>query len=1010
MYSNDLQIIGFSRKENSGITPPEYPAGHPIILLDGNYTHEDFTRHVAAATGERVMLVDLDRLPAGHLSRLVHEYNQQKRREDGIHYLAATETRRWFGFIDARLFHSDGEIIDSPVLVGSKALFLKAYAGRDLDANLLRAVAYSLTKRHVRFHRAESTLKWEQGERTPIARNYAIKLPFRHLTSGAFFTRLFRPTDPLREMTTRFLMLLFGLFVLVYMPYISKDYGISGDEYVDHRHSLLVLDYFTKGDKAALDQPKTMLHFYGNVMHVVAAVITEATGADDVYRVRHLLCALTGAAGIIFIGLLGLRLGGGACGLLAMLLLFLSPRYLGHSMNNLKDIPFAVGYLIAIFYFIRLFDRYPTVKLRHVLGAVAGIVLALGTRSGGLILFPYLLMYGGLFYILWVGWKEFYKFRVHWKHVERIFLLVLLVLGSGYVLSILCWPYALDRPLHNVLASLREFTNLSIGLRTIFEGKQVMSTMLPWHYAPKYLLIASPLVVILGWIGYMLHVGIRRRLFTLNAFFLLFALVFPVFWVIHKNSNLYGGIRHMLFVMPLMVVLAACFWSSLLALRPAITRGITLVAIAGLLVLPLRHVIRNHPNDYIYFNELVGGLHGTYGDYETDYYYNSLKSAADWFKANVDYRDRPVTIITNHSSNLQHYFRADTNVKVIYGRYYEKFEKDWDYMIFANVYINNYQLKHGLFPVQEGLLHAVEMEGLPLSFVGQRVSRQDLAATRLLDAGDYDGAARLLEEYLERHPWNEEMWTRLARLHHGLHQPLAAARAADSALKRQPQLAEALNIKVLAALDLGRTRDAHAAVDQMLAQNSLASSSYYLKGLVYSKEYKYKEAIEQLNIALRYHPGNDQALVLAGDILRDNGNHAQAIGPYESVMQHGRADEGTSLSLADCYLRAGATDRFQQVLAVLERDGKNRHALAKLKIRALLLHQQTGEAEALIASTPGSEDDPEWLVLLATRDLQRDRHGDALARLDRCLQVNPRHLDALKLKSTLTSARAATFK
>ena len=42
-----------------------------------------------------------------------------------------------------------------------------------------------------------------------------------------------------------------------------------------------------------------------------------------------------------------------------------SPRFFGHSMNNLKDIPFAVGYLVAIFYFVRMFDRYPVVKLRH---------------------------------------------------------------------------------------------------------------------------------------------------------------------------------------------------------------------------------------------------------------------------------------------------------------------------------------------------------------------------------------------------------------------------------------------------------------------------------------------------------------------------------------------------------------------------------------------------------------------------------------------------------------------
>ena len=79
-------------------------------------------------------------------------------------------------------------------------------------------------------------------------------------------------------MTYRMLMLLFGLFVFFYMPYISKDYGISGDEFVDHRHSGYVLDFFTKGDKAALNQPQTALHLYGNSMQVVAAVVANMIG------------------------------------------------------------------------------------------------------------------------------------------------------------------------------------------------------------------------------------------------------------------------------------------------------------------------------------------------------------------------------------------------------------------------------------------------------------------------------------------------------------------------------------------------------------------------------------------------------------------------------------------------------------------------------------------------------------------------------------------------------------
>ena len=49
-----------------------------------------------------------------------------------------------------------------------------------------------------------------------------------------------------------------------------------------------------------------------------------------------------------------------------------------------------------------------------------------------------------------------------------------------------------------------------------------------------------------------------------------------------------------------------------------------------LFTLPVAHTYRNHPNEYVYFNEFVGGLKNVYGDYETDYYFNSLKSFSFW--------------------------------------------------------------------------------------------------------------------------------------------------------------------------------------------------------------------------------------------------------------------------------------------------------------------------------------------------------------------------------------------
>ena len=1006
VVNKSIQVIGFTR--NADFQLPVLNANKEllqenIILLRVGCQHEEFLNVLQEVQAEDIMLVDLDRVALPVLNALGQAYGKTERK-DHVYYVSNRKRKLWLGFVDAVLWRGDRSITDSPVLIGNKSLFMKAYAGDDLDGNLLRAVSYSLQKAFVKFGTLEVPVTWKDSENVSNpAVNYFCKIPFRFLTTGRFFTTLFDVSGrSRRDMTFRMLMLLFGLFVFFYMPYISKDYGISGDEFVDHRHSGYVLDFFTKGDKAALNQPKTALHLYGNSMQVVAAVVANVIGADDVYAVRHVVCALVGALGVIAIGLLGMRFGGGLCGLISMLLLFFSPRFFGHSMNNLKDIPFAVGYLVAIFYFVRMFDRYPVVKLRHMIGAMLGIALALGTRSGGLLLFPYLLMYGGLFYILWVGFKEFYKFMKYRKEVENILFLIILVLFVGYFLSIITWPFALARPFTNVVVSLKEFTNYNIGLRTIFEGEQMMSNMLPVHYAPKYLMIGSPLVVVAGFIGYLFFMAFRKKEFSLLSFFILFSLVFPVFWVIYQKSNLYGGIRHLLFVMPFMVLLAARFWTLMLSVSPKYLKGVMVVVFVGLLFLPARHMAVNHPNDYVYFSELVGGLRGAYGDYETDYYYNSLKKGVDWFKKNVDYKGRPLRIVTNHSANLQHYFRKDTNVTIVYSRYYDKFSKEWDYMIFDNVYINSFQLKNGLFPVKEGFLYSVDADGLPMCVVGERTSRDDYEAIKLEEQKKYPEAIAKLENYLKDHPWNEEMWMRLSRMYYTIGKPEEALRCTGESLKWQPQLMDALNIRALSALDLKKFTTAHQAVDAMLAQNDVASSSYYVKGLIYYTEGKDKEALDYVNKALRYNGGNVQALALGGDILRRNGSYSKAIEPYEKVVRAKRADERVLLSLAECYCRVNNYKLLEQVSSLLHEQGRDKEALQKIELRALIQQKRMEDAEKLLKQMSGVKEDSEFVLLRALCELAAGRRATAAEMAQKAVELDPKNREAIELQRFLS--------
>ncbi len=957
------------------------------------------------AADEWLVLADLERVTAGEAERVCRAYLKDAAGKKGIAFLSDIKPRLWLGGI-RNLWSAAPEVVHSPLLIGRKEDFLKAYGGADLSGDTLSAVAYSLQKAGgMRFVRLEGKAAGrEPAGKWRLWRNYTWGIPGKYLFSGLFFRQLFRrDARVLRDMVCRMLLVLSACFALVFMPYISRDYGVSGDEFVDHRHAGYVLDYFGKGDKAALDQPKTALHLYGNAVQVVTAAVCRWFEVENYYELRHFVCGLVGATGVLAAGLLGLRWGGGLGGLLTLWLMFFTPRFFGHSMNNLKDVPFAVGYVLSLLYTVRLFDCFPAVRLRHVAGLVLGIALTLGTRSGGLILYPMLVMYAGLYYISEVGVREFYKFGKYRLLFGRILRLLLVVVVVSYLLAILLWPYALVNPLGNVMASLTKFTNYNVGLRTIFDGEQMMSNMLPWKYAPKYLCIGMPVVTLLGFFGWCIYAAVRKREFSLLGFFLWFAVVFPIFWVIYKNSNLYGGIRHLLFVMPPMVVIAGRFWSEMIHAARRAGKGLAVAVVVvfiGLAALPAVHAWRNHPNEYVYFNEFKGGLKGAYGDYETDYYFNSLKESADWFRANILPglpKDRETIVVTQALEPVKYYFRRDTNIRVIYSRFYEKYSKNWDYALFGNVYISRLQLKEGLFP-PEGTLFTTTVDGLPMSYVSERVTKQELEGFRLEKEKHYGEALQVFETYVAEHPKTEEVWSRMGKLYYMNGQLEEAKIALDCALALYPDLNEALYIKTLLCMDLKDYRQALQTADHMLEVNRFSVEGRYLKALVHYHTKNYQAAITELNRLLMYRRNYDRAYMLAGDILRDNGSYEKAFRQYETATKYTKAPNAY-VSMADMLVRLKRYPQAGELLNSLAQSHPSYYPVCKVRCRMALQEGKWQEAAAYLAQLNAIDNDAEVFVLRGMYHEGVKQPEIARVMWDKALEADSGNVEAIRMKN-----------
>lgn len=145
----------------------------------------------------------------------------------------------------------------------------------------------------------------------------------------------------------------------------------------------------------------------------------------------------------------------------------------------------------------------------------------------------------------------------------------------------------------------------------------------------------------------------RSRAWILSRNALWAIAVLPVLLVIVKGSALYDGIRHLLFVSPILAVLAASGWAAWLLERdrPWLRRSAAALLAAGLVHVLAVHV-RFHPNQTAYFNELVGGPRGAFAKFDMDYWGNCMLEAVAWSAETARLSGRPIAISGGNPSHM----------------------------------------------------------------------------------------------------------------------------------------------------------------------------------------------------------------------------------------------------------------------------------------------------------------------------------------------------------------------
>ena len=608
----------------------------------------------------------------------------------------------------------------------------------------------------------------------------------------------------------------FFALLLIAMIVMSVGAGMNGDEEMQATHAGNVLDYYQSfgKDTAAVsttyiknDKPEFWnLPYYGQVVDNLASFIARLFNIEDIMMTRHIVCSIFGWLAIVFVALMSLRISGSQrAAIFSALLLFLSPRFIGHSFNNIKDVSFATAMIIGTYYIYLFLKEFPNVKRSTVIKLILSFAFAMAIRVPGILLIPYFALFS-LIYLI----RQYYvnekvkkttdskrksKITIHREQTVRYLFIKLLKYGIGvalaaYVLMVLMWPYAIEAPIAHVKEAFTGMSQFTTGIRQIFEGSMQWSDTLPWYYTPKFILISSPIAVIIGMLIYPFIGGWKKEK-RFSTFIVYFTFIFPVFWIIYSQANVYGGWRHSLFTYLPMVVAAGLGFDALVEIVKNRYAKIVLNILPFILLLPpFFHIVKNHPYEYVYFNEMVGGVKGAYGNYELDYYYHSTREASEWVienaeKSGLETSDK-IIVATWHPASVGYYFRHDTNrFSVGFARWYERGNTDWDYAIFVITGIAPELQKSPYFP-PKNTVHTITVDGKPICLILKRSDKSDMIGFQYKEKQQYDSALVYLEKAISIEPANEASLINIAEIYFNIQQPERAKIYIDKLLAIEP--------------------------------------------------------------------------------------------------------------------------------------------------------------------------------------------------------------------------------
>ncbi|MCB0734640.1 MAG: tetratricopeptide repeat protein, partial [Bacteroidetes bacterium] len=428
-----------------------------------------------------------------------------------------------------------------------------------------------------------------------------------------------------------------------------------------------------------------------------------------------------------------------------------------------------------------------------------------------------------------------------------------------------------------------------------------------------------------------------------------------------------------LFVMPGILILSGIGWDMLMAAKARLLNGIALVLLLGGMGWTAKWIVQNHPYEYMYYNELVGGVKGAFGNYELDYWCQTPKEAMQWLLDEEGLKDKKATVVSNNEvysiiyyadknqtngkelrsierqvadidddiDRLGHYKKEGLINEAEYNLEVEALKKEadplrqkirdmkkvnvlwaresqwnydyWDYAIWTNRTLSPTLIKKGYFP-PKGTIHTIDVDGVPIAAIVKRENQYMADAHACKKRNQLDSAEMYLKMYLEYDSLEEEAYRTLAEIQVMKSNWSEAIRYADKSLNLVPESFYSHNFKGIAYLRLGQLTEAEQSFKEVIKFKPNFSAGHDGLGDVAYSQRDFNNAIKHYQTALSFAGNNYFIYYKMGACYLEMNDLNNAANHFNASIQTNGNFAASYKGMYDVLIKAGQADRAQEYL------------------------------------------------------------------------------------------------